>query len=68
MALETGTSMAYDAPEIVQAKHAGKRMIMADRTVDVWALGIMAFEMLTKTQVFDRNSNDKVRPNCFILK
>ena len=30
----------------------GERTVIANATVDVWALGVMAFELLTRSRVF----------------
>jgi hypothetical protein len=34
------------------ALRAGKTKIMADGALDAWALGVVAFELLTRTQAF----------------
>jgi serine/threonine protein kinase len=45
-------SLAYAAPEIVAAYHAGVKTVLADAAADMWALGVIAFELLTKQRVF----------------
>ena len=45
-------SPSYAPPEVALAMEAGIRTITARPAVDLWALGIMAFEMLTHKAVF----------------
>jgi serine/threonine protein kinase len=45
-------SLAYAAPEVVSALDAGKRSMVVEPALDVWALGVIAFEMLTRQRVF----------------
>ena len=45
-------SVAYASPEIVMAYEAGQHMVIADRAVDTWSLGIMAWELFTGKRVF----------------
>jgi serine/threonine protein kinase len=45
-------TLAYAAPEIVAAYEAGKRTEVVDSAADVWALGVIAFELLTDTRTF----------------
>ena len=52
MALDAQASLAYEAPETVQARVEGRATVVADRTVDVWALGVICYETLTQTQLF----------------
>jgi hypothetical protein len=42
---------------------AGKTEIMADGALDAWALGVVAFELLTRTQAFQMivQGKDEVR-------
>eukprot|EP00892_Ulva_mutabilis_P002729 jgi/Ulvmu1/12457/UM009_0109.1 len=57
-AAETGSdaplmlSLAYAAPEVVNAFCRGDTTVRATEALDIWALGVMAFELLTKTTVF----------------
>ena len=39
-------------PEVAQAAERGDRTIVADAAADIWALGVMAFELLTGAPVF----------------
>ena len=49
-------SIAYASPEIVMAYQEGKHMVIADRAVDTWSLGIMAWELFTGNRVFPRGT------------
>ena len=45
-------ALSYSPPEVVWAASAGHAAIAADPVVDAWALGIVAFELLTGQQVY----------------
>lgn len=45
-------SPAYCPPEVAHAAERGDRTIVADPAADMWALGVIAFELLTSTPVF----------------
>jgi len=45
-------SIKYAAPEVVHALEAGSRTIHVDAAVDVWAVGVIAFELLTGERAF----------------
>ena len=45
-------SPLYAPPEVAQADERGDRTIVADAAADMWALGVMAFELLTHQPVF----------------
>ena len=49
-------SLAYASPEIVIAYEERKHMVIADRAVDTWSLGIMAWELFTGARVFPRGT------------
>lgn len=49
-------TLAYAAPETVQAIERGERTMAATLAVDVWALGVMGYELLTQTRVFQSAS------------
>ena len=52
-AARVGFTPAYAAPEVVTASAAGGATVTADTGVDAWALGVIAFELLTRRPVFD---------------
>lgn len=45
-------SLKYAAPEVVAAYEAKDRTIVANPAMDMWALGLMAYELLTDTSAF----------------
>eukprot|EP00892_Ulva_mutabilis_P005985 jgi/Ulvmu1/3759/UM175_0006.1 len=45
-------SMKYAAPEVVHALEAGDKTIKVDPAVDIWAIGVIAFELLTGERAF----------------
>jgi serine/threonine protein kinase len=50
----TGLSfpLNYAAPELLAAEKAGEAAVTADPAADVWALGLVAFELLTARRAF----------------
>jgi serine/threonine protein kinase len=46
-------SIGYAAPEVIHALEHGERSVVADPAVDIWALGVIAFELITKMPAFD---------------
>eukprot|EP00892_Ulva_mutabilis_P008634 jgi/Ulvmu1/6142/UM277_0001.1 len=44
-------SIKYAAPELIQALEAGDTTIIVDAAVDVWAIGVIAFELLTGERI-----------------
>lgn len=40
-------TLRYSAPEVIQALEAGSESIKVDSAADIWAIGVLAFEMLT---------------------
>ena len=47
-----GFTLAYAAPEVIVAAHQGSKSATADAAVDAWALGVMAFELLTGRPIY----------------
>ena len=50
-------SLLYAPPETVHAFRANAHTVPAAAAVDVWALGVMAFELLTDAPAFPRESS-----------
>jgi eukaryotic-like serine/threonine-protein kinase len=58
-------TLAYAAPEVAKARHAGKTSIEANTALDAWSLGVMAWELLTGATPFVMYGNhDKVKFPC----
>ena len=53
-------TLAYAAPETIHALAHGERTVIADAAVDVWALGVMAFELFTRTRAFEYGSREVI--------
>lgn len=45
-------SLNYTAPEVVHALEAGCATVLVDASVDMWAVGVIAFELLTGEKAF----------------
>lgn len=45
-------SLAYAPPEVLRAVESGAHSIVADAATDMWALGVIAFELLCSTHAF----------------
>ena len=54
-------SLAYAAPETIEAAERKDRTVVADPAVDVWALGVMAYELFTRTRVMNPHDPEQVR-------
>lgn len=50
-------SLLYTAPESVHALEAGLKTVVADPATDMWALGVISFELLTASRAFARSMN-----------
>jgi hypothetical protein len=48
-------SLTYAAPEAVAAHEAQQWSVVCDAAVDMWALGMIAYELLMSTKVFGRS-------------
>ena len=45
-------TLSYMPPEVAAAVYRGDTTIRSDAAADVWALGVMAYELLTRTTLF----------------
>ena len=45
-------SLNYAAPEVLEAQEAGARTIVAAPAADIWALGVVAYEILSRDRAF----------------
>lgn len=45
-------SLNYAAPETILSMEAGCKTILVDAAVDIWAIGVIAFELLTGERTF----------------
>lgn len=52
MAELSNVSLDFAAPEIVRALEAGKTQMKVEASQDVWALGMVAYELLTRSRAF----------------
>lgn len=48
-------SLQYAPPEIVAAVETGESTVLADSAADMWALGVIAYELLTRSRTFSRS-------------
>jgi serine/threonine protein kinase len=60
-------SVAYAAPEVICALRTGQATMIAHESLDVWSLGVMAFELLTGEPVFKMlHGKEKARTPNFL--
>lgn len=45
-------SLGYTAPEVILCVEAGQRHMDAAAALDIWAIGVVAFELLTRRRAF----------------
>lgn len=45
-------SLLYAPPEVIHAVERKERQVIADPAIDMWAIGVIAFELLTRARVF----------------
>jgi serine/threonine protein kinase len=50
---QLGFTIAYAAPEVIQAFQGGAKRIVVTEALDAWSLGVLAIEVFTGTPVFD---------------
>ena len=53
-------TLRYAPPEVALALDAGKRTITVDAAIDVWALGVMAFDLLATHPMYPVGTNYRV--------
>ena len=51
-------SLRYTPPEVVLALEAGWKTVTVDSAVDIWAIGVIAFELLTGERAFPHSGLD----------
>lgn len=61
MAELTNVSLDFAAPEVVRALEAGKTQMKVEPSQDVWALGMVAYELLTRSRAFPSGMAQQVR-------
>ena len=55
-------SLLYAPPEVINAVEAQARGMRADPKTDMWAMGVIAYELLTRTRIFPASlSKQEVR-------
>lgn len=67
MAELTNVSLDFAAPEVVRALEAGKTQMKVEPSQDVWALGMVAYELLTRSRAFPSGMAQQVRILTFQL-
>ena len=60
-------TLHYAAPEAVETWHRGEKKIVAQGALDAWALGVVAFELLTRKPAFQMlvQGKEAVRAPCW---
>ena len=51
-------SLKYAAPEVVHALESGSRSIEVHPALDIWSIGVIAFELLTGERAFSIHNMD----------
>lgn len=59
-------SLKYAAPEVVQALQAGNKTVIADAAVDIWAIGVIAFELLTGKRAFPSSAMNPTETDAMV--
>lgn len=60
-------SLKYSPPEVAVAIEAGSKSIQVDSAIDIWAVGVIAFELLTGERVFNHVGVDPASARLEIL-
>ena len=53
-------SLKYAAPEVVHEIEAKSKTILVDAAIDIWAIGVIAFELLTGERAFSIHNMDAI--------
>jgi hypothetical protein len=54
-------SLLYAAPEVIAAVEAGRAHFVGSPAADVWALGVIAYELLTQSRALPRRQRGAPR-------
>jgi eukaryotic-like serine/threonine-protein kinase len=58
-------TLNYSPPEVIKAFLTKEKTIIAKEAIDAWAMGVVAFELVTGTTAFPvLTPRDQVRSNC----
>jgi eukaryotic-like serine/threonine-protein kinase len=60
-------SLAYAAPEVVLAFEMGAKSIESSPALDAWSLGVMAFELLTRSPAFRLVTDGRARVRLSVI-
>lgn len=60
-------TLVYSAPEIAEAVATGAKTVVADPAIDAWALGVVAFELLTRQSAFSMLTEGRESVRCCLL-
>jgi serine/threonine protein kinase len=60
-------SPRYAAPEVLRAYEAKEREVLVEPSMDMWSVGIMAYELLTDAPAFSRQTKQQARLGSLLL-
>jgi serine/threonine protein kinase len=60
-------TLTHAAPEVIKAWKAGAQTCMSNTAIDAWALGVMAYELLTGKPAFDVFLTGRDAVCCFLV-